>query len=155
MDRSLFRALSRPALTLCALGLLAWPALGVTHFSAPNYNLAFSSHITGSGQSCTGSTVLTLTHDSPCTLAISVVRLGDEVLTNGTQTLQTSYKLTGTTLQNADPDWVSSSQFLTHIYSLPGNGVDDITLWAQGTAPPNCAADAGNYTGALVLTVSW
>jgi hypothetical protein len=161
MDRSTFRGNSRlaplkgAAAILCALSLLTWPAFGVTHFSAPNYNLTMSSHIVASGQTCSGSTVLTLTHDSPCTLAISVARLGDEILSNGTETLTTSYKITGGTLLNPDPDWVDSNSFLSHIYTFPGTGIDDITIWAQGTAPPHTAADAGDYTGALILTVSW
>ena len=155
MDRSKHSALPWPALVLCAIGLLCWPAFGVTHFSAGNYNLTISSHFTSVGQSCTGSAVISLTHDTPCTLGISVARLGDEVLSNGVQSLETSYKLTGSALLNPDASWVDSNSFLTHTYTIPSTGVDDITLWAQGTAPPNTATDAGDYTGALILTVSW
>src|ERR1700761_9168194 len=111
MDRSPYRGNSWPALAFrlisgtCALGLFCWPARATTQFSAPNYNLTMSSHIVAVGQSCSGSTTLTLTHFSPRSLHVSVARLGDEILSNGTNALQTSYKITGAALSNPDAGW--------------------------------------------------
>ncbi len=138
---------------ICAAGGLA---LGDASWSGQPYTLAISNHITGRGQVQSGSLAMTLNHDAPCTITVSVETAGDEALASANDTLVTSYKLTGTALQNADGDWVDSTTFLTHSYNVLGAGPgDEITLWARAVAGTNRANNAGDYTASVILTTSW
>jgi hypothetical protein len=132
------------------------PALGTANWASLSYGITVPTHVNARGQSCTGSVVMTLMHDAPCSIAVSVGGAGHEVLTNAGDSLATSYKFTGPTLQNPDATWVNSSAFLTHSYNVLGTGpVDSITLAVEGTAASDHAVESGNYTADLVFTVSW
>ncbi|HVT82225.1 MAG TPA: hypothetical protein VHM90_16400 [Phycisphaerae bacterium] len=113
-------------------------------------------HFSSVGQTAEASLVLPLAHDSACSVTVSVAQPGDEVLATGGHSLATSYKLTGAGLSNADAGYISSADFLTRIYVLPGNGpADSLTLWVRGAAPSAAAAEAGSYSANITLTVSW
>jgi hypothetical protein len=155
MERSsTFRKVLGLLPAIAALTGANWRAMGEGSFSAPNYSLV-TTHITSAGQACSGTTQISVPHDTPCTLSISVLQIGDETLKSGTASLDTHYKITSPGISNPDADWVLANDFLTHSYSLPGAGVTDVTLSARGTPPPNTAIDAGTYTANLVLTLSW
>jgi hypothetical protein len=116
-----------------------------------------STHISSVGQACSGSTTLRLWHDGVCTLSVSAPA-GGEVLTlggagSGGPTLTTSYKITG--FADQDTSWVGSSAFLSRTYSVTGSGLQNMTLWVQGAPPANRAAEAGAYTAAIVITVTF
>jgi len=138
---------------ICAAGGLA---LGGATWSGQPYTLAVPDHITGAGQVRSGSLVMTLDHDTPCTIAVSVAKAGDEVLASAGDTLATSYKLTGAALQNGDAEWVDSATFLTRNYSVQGTGPSDgITIWVRAAAGSGRATDAGTYSASVILTASW
>jgi hypothetical protein len=138
---------------ICAAGGLA---LGGATWSGQPYTLAVPDDITGAGQARSGSLVMTLDHDTPCTITVSVAKAGDEVLASAGDTLATSYKLTGAALQNGDAEWVDSSTFLTRNYSVPETGPSDgITLWVRAAAGSGRANDAGTYSASVILTASW
>ena len=132
-------------------------ALGGANWSGQPYTLAVPDHITGAGQARSGSLVMTLDHDTPCTITLSVTKAGDEVLASAGDTLATSYKLTGAALQNGgDGDWVDSSTFLTRNYSVPETGPSDgITIWVRAAASSGRANNAGTYSASVILTASW
>jgi hypothetical protein len=143
-------------IALAAACFAVTPASGTANWASLSYSITVPTHVTAMGQSCTGSTVIVLQHDAPCSVAISVAGLGQEVLTNSGDNLATSYKFTGATLQNPDATWVDSTTFLTHTYNVLGTGPNDsLTLAVQGTAATNHAVESGNYTAGLVFTVSW
>jgi len=138
---------------ICAAGGLA---LGGATWSGQPYTLAVPDHITGAGQTRSGSLVMTLDHDTPCTITVSVAKAGDEVLASAGDVLVTSYKLTGAALLNGDEAWVDSSTFLTRNYSVPETGPSDwITLWVRAAASSGRANDAGTYSASVILTASW
>jgi hypothetical protein len=134
------------ALFCCAL------ALGDTQWQGRPYSVTLA-HIQAVGQSSTGSAALTLTHDSQCTLSVSVPQVGDEVLKMGGSSLTTSYKITG--IADQDADWLSSSAFLSRSYSIPGSGMEHLTLYVQGAPPPNSAPEPGVYSATIILTVTF
>jgi hypothetical protein len=138
---------------ICAASGLAW---GGASWSGEPYTLAVPDHITGSGQARSGSLVMTLDHDVPCTITVSVAKAGDEVLASAGDTLVTSYMLTGAALENGDPDWVDSTTFRTRSYNVPQTGpADGITLWVRAAAGPARASNAGAYSASVILTASW
>jgi hypothetical protein len=138
---------------ICAAGGLA---LGGANWSGQPYTLAVPDHITGAGQKHIGSLEMTLDHDTPCTITVSVAKAGDEVLASAGDTLATSYKLTGTALQGGgDPAWVDSSKFLTGNYSVAEGEDPKITIWVQAAASSGRANDAGTYSASVILTASW
>jgi len=121
--------------------------------------VTISTHVTGTSQSPSGSTALTLNHDGPVTIQASVAVSGDEVLTaSSSDTLTTSYKLTGAALgASADADWISAAAFIApeKSYSAEGTGPSEITIWVRGTSAADRANDQGAYTAAIILTVTW
>ena len=138
---------------ICAAGGLA---LGGATWSGQPYTLAVPDPITGAGQARSGSLVMTLDHDTPCTITVSVAKAGDEVLASAGDTLVTRYKLTGAALLNGDEAWVDSSTFLTRNYSVPETGPSDgITLWVRAAAGSGRATNAGTYAASVILTASW
>jgi hypothetical protein len=152
MGATFTRMAAALAIVLCAFGL----AYGGASWVGQPYQLSIPTHITQCGQSITGSIVLTLDHDTPCTLGVSVASSGDQILTKGSATLTTAYMLTGPTVPDGDADWVSADAFLTHVYTVQGTGsADPITLSVRGTAPGQTAPDAGQYTAAVILTAYW
>jgi spore coat protein U-like protein len=144
---------------MTGLGALLWAcsqALGAAAWVGQPFQLTMPTHITAAGQSFIGSINLTLDHDAPCTLAVSVASSGDQVLKRGAAELTTFYKISGPQVSNSDGDWVGADEFLTHIYTVMGSGAaDTITLSVKGTAPALSAPDAGDYSASLILTVSW
>ena len=152
MGAKFIRSVGGPAILLCAVGL----AYGAASWVGQPYQISIPTHITQCGQSITGAVVMTLDHDTPCTLGVSVASSGDEVLKRGSATLTTAYRLTGPTVPDGDTEWVSSTDFLTHVYTVVGTGsADPITLSVRGTAPGQSAPDAGQYTAAVILTAYW
>lgn len=144
------------AVALLAVSLAVAPASGTANWASLSYSINVPTHLNGAGQSCTGSTVMTVMHDVPCSVSVSTSGAGHEVLSNAGDTLATAYKFTGANLQNPDATWVDSTTFLTHTYNVNGTGpVDSVTLAVEGTAASNRAVEAGNYTADLVFTVSW
>jgi len=138
---------------ICAAGGLA---LGGANWSGQQpYTLAVPEHITGARQAPIGSLEMTLDHDTPCTITVSVAKAGDEVLTSAGDTLVTSYKLMGAALQNGgDGDWVDSSTFLTRNYSVQGTD-PKIKIWVEAAAGSGRANNAGTYSASVILTASW
>jgi hypothetical protein len=131
-------------------------AFGAASWSGQPYALIVGNHITGPAQAPTGLLAMTLDHDGPCTIGVSVDHAGNEVLNCSGETLVTGYKLTGAALQNGDADWVSSSAFLTRNYDVQGNGPSDpITLWVRAAGASSRANNAGTYSASVILTVSW
>jgi hypothetical protein len=152
MDMNMLR---RAAILAAIGGAVGW-ARGSANWSGVSHALSIPAHISGSGQSCSGSVVLTLAHDTPCTIEVSASGVGQEVLTTPGDALATSYKLTGPALEKGDATWVQSDVFITRQYSVKGaSSPDSVTLWVQGTAPKDRAPAAGAYSAGIVLTVSW
>jgi len=140
----------------CCVCAVCRPASGGASWSGQPYTLAIPDHITGLAQARSGSLVMTLDHDLPCTITISVAEAGDEVLASAGDTLVTSYMLTGAALGNGDTEWVDSSTFLTRNYSVQGTGPSDgIKIWVRSTASSARANDAGEYSASVILTASW
>jgi len=145
-------------------GLLVAVSLGTataaTEWAQPSYNLAIPTAFSAVGQDQSGSVALTLDHDGACTVQASVAQGGDEVLTRqgGSDTLVTSYKLTGAALgATADQDWVGSAAFINpgRSYAVSGSGPSEIAFHARGVAASNRATDAGTYEASIIVTVSW
>ena len=146
------RAVVVSGLICAAAGL----AFGAASWSGQPYTLAVPDHITGAGQVRSGSLVMTLDHDTPCTITVSVAEAGEEVLASAGDALVTNYKLTGAALQNGDAEWVDSSTFLTRNYSVEGTGpFDEITIWVRAAASSGRANNAGTYSASVILTASW
>jgi hypothetical protein len=143
-------------MVLAAICYAVAPASGTASWASLTYGINIPTHVSSRGQSCTGSVVMTLMHDAPCSIAIAPAGAGLEVLSIAGDSLNTSYKITGPMVQNPDATWVASTAFLSNSYNVLGTGpVDSITLAVEGTAASNHAVEAGNYTADLVLTVSW
>jgi type 1 fimbria pilin len=140
------------AILFCAAG-----ALGATQWLGLPYSVTMASHISGVGQACEGTKALTLEHDGPCTIHVSVNTGGDEVLTlggSGGPTLETFYKLTG--MADQDAGWLTSTNFLARTYNTPaGAGTENLTLSVRGLAPADKAPTAGNYQATIILTVTF
>ncbi len=120
------------------------------------YSLGITEHVTAPGQVRSGSVAMTLEHDAPCMISVSVGEAGDQMLTCNGDTLTTSYKLTGASLQNPDTGWVGSQTFLTRTYDVQGNGpTAEITIGVRAAASATRANQAGTYSASVVLTVSW
>lgn len=148
------------ARVVAVVSCLAWGAsrlaMGGAGWPGQPYTLTVADHITGPGQARSGSSAMTLDHDVPCTITVSVAEAGDETLACAGDALVTRYRLTGTALQNGDAEWVDSSTFLTRSYSVQGTGPsDEITIWVQATAGSGRANDAGTYSASVILTASW
>lgn len=149
-----------PILATYLIGCVACGCcLGATEWAQPEYSVTITTHFDGTSQSRSGSTVLTLNHDGAATIQASVQTAGDEVLTSpGSDTLTTSYKLTGAALgASADGDWVSSAAFIApeKSYTVEGAGPSEITLWVRGVSAADRANDAGAHTASIILTVTW
>jgi hypothetical protein len=114
-------------------------------------------HISGVGQISQGTKALMLTHDTPCTIQVSVTLAGDEVLTlggSGGPTLDTYYMLTG--MDDQDATWLSSASFLARTYNAPGSATtENLILHVRGVPPTDRAPAAGNYQATIVLTVTF
>ncbi|MGA2498351.1 MAG: hypothetical protein ABSH20_11455 [Tepidisphaeraceae bacterium] len=131
--------------------------------SAP-YTIAaadWTGHITATNQSRTLTLSKTLTLYANANVTVTTTDgVNSGVLTNGTQTLTTEYKVTGGDLHVADvdADYISSAAFLAksyHIDQVPGDGAYTMTLAVRMTSPNNRAPDAGNYQCVLNMTATW
>jgi hypothetical protein len=145
-----------PAAVMLAALFCCARAGGQTQWQNRPYSFTVSGPIQHVGETCTGTSALTLSHDGACTLSVSVTQAGDEVLTQrpGGPTLTTSYKLTGIT--DGDADYLSSGAFLLRMYSVPGPaGVENLTLWVRAETPPDQVPEAGDYTATIILTVTF
>jgi hypothetical protein len=145
---------------LLAVGVPCLSAWASAQWTQPTYSLTIASHLTGSGDAQSGSTVIALEYDGPVTIQASAASAGSEVLTSASHdTLTTSYKLTGAALGGtADNDWVPSATFVSPAksYSVEGTGPSsEITLSVRAQTAAGRANDAGGYTASVVLTASW
>jgi hypothetical protein len=145
------------AAAVLAVCWIAGISFGAASWQGEPYSVAIATHITSVGQTpVSGSTNLSLQHDAPCDILVSVSAGGNEVLTLGGRTLTTSYKLQGAAVSNPDADWVSSAVFLTQTYHVLGVGpLDTLTLSVLATPPANRAPDAGVYSASVILTATW
>jgi len=120
------------------------------------YTLAMEESITAGGRESSGSVVMTLVHNEPCQISMSVLHEGDEVLSCNGDTLTTNYKLAGENLQNPDAEWIDPQTFLQKAYQIMSFGPESqVTLWVRATASMMRANEAGNYEASLVMTLSW
>jgi hypothetical protein len=129
-------------------------SIGATAWVGGPFMVTMTTPITQVGQSFSGSSLLPLAHDTPCTVSVSASN-GSEVLKSaGGSTLSTQYMLTG--VPGGDGGWVDSTTFLSHTYAVPGNNITtNLTLWVQGTAPADRAPEAGAYTATITITVAF
>ena len=129
-------------------------SIGATNWIGGSYTVTMTTAISRVGESFSGSSGLSLAHDTQCSLIMSASG-GSEVLKSaGGGTLITHYKLTGVT--GGDSEWVDSTSFLTHTYTAPGNNTTtNMTLWVQGTAPSDRAPEAGVYTATITITATF
>jgi hypothetical protein len=85
--------------------------------------------------------------------------LNNGILTMGSQTLDTQYRLTGA-LASPDRSFKSAAEFFsaTNIYTVthqPGIGSYTLNLEVQMSSPPDAAADTGIYSCGIALTAAW
>jgi len=153
----MFKHLVQFAAMVAVVGWARGVTLAGATWNGQPYSLTMPTHISAIGQASTGSINLPLQHDSACNISVSVAQAGNEVLTHAGQTLTTYYKLTGAALQgDADATWVTSSDFLTHVYHIASTGpMDTLTLSVKATVPANSAPPAGDYNASIILTVTW
>jgi len=130
-----------------------WFAGGIpaTSFSAVN-------------QTLTASLALTL-YANVATTITPTGSTNSGILTNGTETLSTSYKITGNVTAPDEaykPAGTAGGQFFAtapaNTYTVThaaGDGSHAINLLVQAVSPNNRAPDAGNYSCGVTLTASW
>lgn len=121
-----------------------------------------SGHVAATDTTITVTKVLTLYGNVETTITPTTTS-NDGILTNGTETLTTSYKITGDV---GTPDvaykaaGTGGGQFfnagntyaVTHV---PGDGSYAISLGVKLESAANRAQDAGNYTCSIKLTATW
>jgi hypothetical protein len=122
----------------------------------------WSGHINAVNQTRTVTKALTLYSNVDTTLTPTA---GDNsgVLTNGSETLSTSYKITGdvgTPDLAYKPAGTDADEFFNvgNTYSVthtPGDGSYAIDFSVQAVSPDNKAPDSGDYTCGVTLTASW
>jgi len=112
-------------------------------------------------QTLTASLALTLYANVAATL--TPTSTGTGILTNGAETLSTSYKITGNVTEPDiayEPAGTGSGEFFAaaNTYTVTyaaGGGSYTINLLVQAVSPDNRAPDAGDYTCNVTLTASW
>jgi hypothetical protein len=112
-------------------------------------------------QTLTASLAMTLYANVAATLTPSSTGTG--ILTYGTETLSTSYMITGNvTVPDSDYELAGtgSGQFFAsaNTYTVtyaPGGGSYTINLLVQAVSPADRAPDAGDYICNVTLTASW
>ena len=127
-------------------------------------NSDWDGHITAVDTAQTVTKSLTLYTNADVTITPTTADATNGILTNGTQTLITSYKLTGAPLTAPDAAYklagAGAGQFfnagntyaLTHV---AGTGSYNINLVVQMQSQLHLAPDAGDYATAVTLTASW
>jgi len=119
-------------------------------------------HITAVDQTRTVTEAMTLYANVTTTLT-PTVGTNDGVLTNGTETLTTSYQIQGDVTVPDDgymATGTGAGQFFeaTNTYTVThvaGDGSYAISFMAQAVSPADRAPDSGDYTCGVVLTASW
>jgi len=120
--------------------------------------------ITSVDQAITATLALTL-YANVATTITPTGSTNSGILTNGTETLSTSYQITGD-VTDFDTGYLAagtaSGQFFAtspaNTYTVthaPGDGSHAINLLVQAVSPNNRAPDAGNYSCGVTLTASW
>jgi hypothetical protein len=123
----------------------------------------WTAHVGAVNQTRTVTKALTLYANVTITLTPSSAGTG--ILTNGAETLSTSYKITGNVTA---PDGVylvagtAAGEFFATVpantYTVEHTGGDGsyaINLLVQAVSPNNRALDSGNYTCGVTLTAGW
>jgi hypothetical protein len=85
------------------------------------------------------------------------------VLTSGSQTLRTAFKITGSVASpdssfksaGSGPGEFFNSQNSYTMYHQTGTGACTINLVTQATSPKDSAPEQGLYTCGIVLTAQW
>jgi len=124
----------------------------------------WTGHVGAVNQTRTATLALTLYANVTITLT-PTGSTNSGILTNGTETLSTSYKITGDVTApdgSYKPAGTAAGQFfatapantytVTHV---AGDGSYAVNLLAQAVSPNNRAPDAGDYTCGVTLTASW
>ena len=122
----------------------------------------WTGHVGAVNQTRTATLALTLYANVTITLT-PTGSTNSGILTNGAETLSTSYQITGDV---TDPDiaympaGTGSGEFFeaTNTYTVThaaGDGSHGINLLVQAVSPDNRAPDAGDYTCGVTLTASW
>ena len=123
----------------------------------------FSSTVNLTGEDITVSRALALYANTTVTItAAGTTNSG--IATNGTDTMTTSYQLTGADITTPDSAWkaagtlegeffyASNSYEVTH---TGGDGAYEVTLEVQLESADDRAQDAGSYTCEVTLTATW
>lgn len=118
----------------------------------------WSGHITQVNQRQTASRQMILYANTDAVIAARP-GLNNGILTQGSYTLETAYRLTGA-VGMADRGFVPAQQFFSsqNMYPLAhvaGTGAYAITLEMQAASPPADAPEQGVYTCGLTLTAAW
>jgi len=121
----------------------------------------WTAHISAVDQAITASLALTL-YANVNTTVTPTAGASSGILTNGTETLSTSYKITGD-VGTPDTDYKAAGAgegafFNENTYSVThvaGDGSYALTLGAKAVSPNNRAPDAGDYSCGVVLTATW
>ena len=85
--------------------------------------------------------------------------LNNGVLTQGTHTLDTAYRITGA-VASPDRSFKPAYNFfgpqnVYQVIHVPGTGAYALNLEVQMSSPPSAAPDEGLYTCGLTLTAGW
>jgi hypothetical protein len=115
------------------------------------------------GESLTVSKALTLYANANVVITATATANGG-IATNGTETLTTSYMITGDIVGGGDGDYVAAGagvgQFFNaanhyHVTHVSGDGSYTVNLGVKLESPNNRAVDAGDYTCSIKLTATW
>ena len=122
----------------------------------------FSAHIT-SAKDTTGITAtkaMTLYYNVSVNIVPSDATNDGVLTSSASDTLTTSYKLTGDDMTNPDSSWVTSGDFTGKSYAqthTAGDGDCVITVnvkAAAGASGPGACPDAGDYSTTITLTAT-
>lgn len=121
--------------------------------------------VSAAGEDLTVSRALTLYANATVTITAAGDATNSGIATSGTSdTLTTSYKLTGADITTPDSAWkaagteegqffyASNSYEVTH---TNGDGSYEVTLQVQLESEDAAASDAGDYTCGVTLTATW
>ena len=122
-----------------------------------------SGHVAATDTTITVTKVLTLYGNVETTITPTTTS-NDGILTNGTETLTTSYKITGDVGGGGDALYkdagtgageffnASNAYTVTH---TPGDGSYTVNLLVKAVSAADKAVDSGYYTCNVVLTAEW
>jgi hypothetical protein len=130
--------------------------------AAGDWSGTVTGHVTGLNVTITATKALTLYSNANVTITPTTT-LHSGILTNGTDTLTTSYKITGD-VGTQDTSYkaagsgsgeffnASNTYTVTHV---PGDGSYTVNLLPKAVSPADKAVNSGDYTCNVVLTASW